>query len=153
MKIVILTAAMLLGGIAHGVTSSPRQIISQLGFSPLSTGPSDFELPQVGGGKRSLSSYQGQWIWITFWATWCAPCRHEMPTLEYLHQKFDGDQIAFLGVSIDQGATSGVEKFLQRHNITFPNLHDSQGEAASLYRATAVPTIYLISPDWKLVGL
>jgi thiol-disulfide isomerase/thioredoxin len=134
---------------------SPQRLIGELGFKPLASTPADFTLPVIGksGGQESLSSHKGKWIWLTFWATWCGPCRMEMPSLEYLHGALQGENIAFLGVAIDQGSPATVARFLKQYEITFDNFHDQNGRAASLYRASAVPTIYLISPDWKLVGI
>ena len=129
-------------------------LLRQLGFRPMSAPVLDLPLYPVGEDRpENLSKFQGKWIFLNFWATWCGPCRQEMPSVEKLYQKLPQDQIAVVGISIDQGSAMGVKKFLQQLGITFPNFHDQQGKLASAYQANSVPVVYLISPDWQLVGV
>ncbi len=133
--------------------TDPLSVLKELGLQTLVTTPIDFELKSVKGDYKRLSDYKGKWIWINFWATWCGPCQYEMPTLESIHQELEGDQFVVLGISIDRGGPQAVKRFLDNKGITFTNLLDSNGEVSSKYKANAVPSIYVISPDWKLVGI
>ncbi len=150
--IVIFFITLLLGG-TNLFASDATTILSQLQFSLVKSPVSDFKLKSLKGGEISLSKYRGKWIFINFWATWCGPCRYEMPKLEDLSQKLKGENIQFLGVSIDRGNVGEVKKFIKSSGITFPILLDSSNSAASTYQSSSVPSIYVISPDWKLVGI
>ena len=131
----------------------PIELLRQMGFSVFTSPVINFELKDLDGADVSLESYRGKWIFITFWATWCGPCRTEMPSLEGLYQEFKDENFAVLGVSIDTSGKAGVKKFVRRGGLTFPILLDDQNVVASKYRASSVPSMYVISPDWKLVGL
>ena len=133
---------------------TPIEILSRLGFSIVNNDPIDFKLPDVSNEKEvSLSSFKGKWIFLVFWATWCGPCKYEMPTLESLHQELGNNNLEIIGVSIDNDSSDLVKKFLNNYGITFLNLHDRNNKVAYKYRANSVPSIYVISPDWKLAAI
>ena len=112
----------------------------------------DFTLPNLEGGETSLSDFAGQWVVLTFWATWCGPCRSEMPSMERLHRQRSGSGVVILGVSIDSQQQL-VKPFVEQNGLTFPNLWDSQGKAARLYNASSIPLSYLIDPRGRIVGI
>ncbi len=127
--------------------------VGELGFSPMKATPPDFEIEDLKGERHRLSDLKGKWIWLNFWATWCGPCREEMPSLQALSVKLEGTPFHLLGVSVDQGHRNLVEKFVQKNQLTFPIWHDTEGKASSLYQASSIPIAYLISPDWNIVGV
>lgn len=127
--------------------------LGQLGFQPVNVAPIDFDLKNLKGEQHRLSQYKGKWIWLNFWATWCGPCRMEMPTLESLHQEFKGTDLKIIGVSVDQGSVAGVKRYIAKQGITFPIYHDQTGSVSNQYQASSIPSIYLISPDWNIVGI
>lgn len=141
---------------AHAGTADFQKSLEELGMTPLESEAIEFKLPAVDGNEKSFSSvnsiFREKWIFLTFWATWCGPCNQEIPELEKLYQAFRAKNFLVLGISGDQ-SVSDVERFIKEKNITFPILVDTNGEVSSLYRASAIPSIYLISPDWKIVGL
>ena len=112
----------------------------------------DFELPNLAGGETALSDYAGHWVVLTFWATWCGPCRSEMPSMERLHRQRADNGVVILGVSIDS-KRAPIQPFLDQYDLTFPNLWDSRGKAARLYNATSIPLSYLIDPRGRIVGI
>ena len=127
--------------------------LQRLGLTPIAAvGPQDFTLASPSGKLNSLAEYKGKWIFLTFWATWCGPCRYELPTLEKLYQSLDKKNFVVLGISIDTGDSKAIAKFVQDNAITFPVLWDKEGKVANLYRASSIPVSYLISPDYKMVG-
>jgi thiol-disulfide isomerase/thioredoxin len=130
-----------------------RNIIEQLGFESLKENAIDFTAQNLEGKEVKLSHLKGRWIWLAFWATWCGPCKVEMPILEEIYKKIPPNNFSLIGISIDQLQLPQIRKFLDGNSITFPNWHDSMGAAQSNYDASAVPSIYLISPDFKLVGI
>ncbi len=133
--------------------ANPFMAIDNLGFTRTFAEPLDFDLPDLSGKKHSLQEYKGKWIMLAFWATWCGPCRMELPELETLYNHFHQKNLVMLGVAADQGDASQIRKFASELNLSFPILHDQEGQVAGDYQATALPSLYLISPDWKLVGV
>jgi peroxiredoxin len=112
----------------------------------------DFSLPLIGGGEVKLSDYKGKVIFLNFWATWCAYCRTERAGLQATHDKYKDRGFEVLSVSIDRAGAETVEKFLQEHNITFPNLHDQKSEVALEYGIRGVPATFFIAADGKAIG-
>lgn len=151
------------GGATNSNATEVLGYLRQLGMMPTNAPAVDVPLSALEpsasasasgqSGPRMLSDFRGKWIFLNFWATWCGPCRQELPTVEGLFQDTPKDNFAVLGISIDQGPASEVKKFIQRYGITFPIFHDQQGQAASAYQAQSVPCVYLISPDWQVVGV
>jgi thiol-disulfide isomerase/thioredoxin len=101
----------------------------------------------VGGtGDLDLARYRGQVVALNFWATWCVPCRAEMPALERAQQQYRDRGLVVLGVDF-QEQDSEIQGFLQEVGVTFPSAVDRTGEAARQWRATGLPTTFLIDRD------
>ncbi len=113
---------------------------------------SNFTLQDLAGGEASLSDYCGSWVVLTFFATWCGPCRTELPTLERLHRERAADGVIVLGVSIDDPGAP-LEDFVRQLQLTFPILWDQSKQVGATYRASSIPISYLVSPEGKLVGV
>jgi peroxiredoxin len=132
------------------------ELIRELGFAPLGGEVRDFELPDVDGAagdRTKLSKFRGNWLVLVFWATWCPACNQELPILEGVHKELASQGLVVLGVATDSGATEAVKRHLDQKGVTFTNLHDANGAVAASYEASSIPTLYLISPDFKVVGL
>lgn len=112
----------------------------------------DFSLPDMDGQQRTMASYQGKVVILHFWASWCVPCRKEMPTLHHLHHSFDGKNIELVCVSTDTGSRKKIEAFMNDINLHFNTLLDPDGEARKKYAVRALPTTYLIASDGKISG-
>ncbi|MBF0362225.1 MAG: TlpA family protein disulfide reductase [Oligoflexia bacterium] len=135
-------------------SSNPFQLLESVGFNTLKENALDFELPLLPANEnKKFSSFKGNWIMLVFWATWCGPCVYELPTLEKLYQKFKDKKFLIVGVSEDQGDDRNPRRFIKNNNITFPIFHDGATEIGLKYHAQALPTVYMISPDFKLVGI
>ena len=106
----------------------------------------------MAGGEADLSANQGDWVVLTFFATWCGPCRSEMPTLEELHRSRGDDGLAVLAVSVDR-RRDPVEPFVDEHRLTLPVFWDQRGEVGNAYRATSIPVSYVIDPGGRIVGM
>ena len=104
----------------------------------------NFSLRSVGGEKIELSHYSGDVVLLNFWATWCGPCREEMPMLVNLQNDLDSRGFQVIGVSVDEEGEAVVESFLEDFPLNYPVVID-EGELAAEYGAQyAVPTTVLI---------
>jgi len=83
-------------------------------------GPVDFTLPKPGGGEVSLSDYRGQWVVVNYWATWCVPCRKEMPELSQLHD--DLEHVTVLGLAFEETHDSSFETYVRLAGVSYPIL-------------------------------
>lgn len=101
-----------------------------------------FELSNLSGGKVSLESLRGKPVFLNFWATWCPPCRSEMPDLQDMYLKYDG-QVHFLTVNSQESANT-VRKFMQENKYTFPVVLDKSGAVGTKYRITGIPTTLIL---------
>jgi len=111
----------------------------------------DFTLETIDGKKVSLSDYRGKIVFLNFWATWCPPCRSEMPSMEKLYQKFKGKDFIMLAVDLREESKQ-VSKFMRDNKFNFPALID-QGEVGSKYDISSIPTTFLIDKHGKIIGL
>ncbi|MDR1869382.1 MAG: TlpA family protein disulfide reductase [Treponema sp.] len=115
------------------------------------TEPRDFTLPLSDGGKATLSSYKGKVVILNFWATWCPPCRAEMPSMETMYQHFNKQDLVMLAVDVGEDALI-VKRFIHNGGYTFPVLLDSDKKVSSVYGINAIPTTYIIDREGMIVG-
>jgi thiol-disulfide isomerase/thioredoxin len=111
--------------------------------------PPEFELPSLGGANVKLESLKGKVVFLNLWATWCGPCRQEMPTMERMYKLLKAEGLEILAVDI-QEEKAKVLAFAAQLGLSFPILLDSSGDVASQYNAYAIPTTYLIGRDGKI---
>jgi len=103
------------------------------------------------GRPTSLADYRGRVILLNVWATWCPPCRVEMPSLQRLHRKLAGPDFAVVSVSIDDGDSSGVMKFVRELGLGFDILQDKGGSIQHIYQTTGVPESFVIDRDGVII--
>jgi peroxiredoxin len=122
--------------------------IREIGLQPLKEGTAivDFELQQLGGGTRSLGSFKGKVVFLNFWATWCGPCRQEMPSMERLYKRLKGKGLEIVAVNLQEDAKA-VQKFVDEHKLTFPVLLDQSGRVGATYGARSIPTTYVVDRE------
>jgi peroxiredoxin len=113
----------------------------------------DFTLLSLGGQPTRLREFRGKLVLLNFWATWCAPCLHEMPSMERLYQTFKQTEFALLAVSMDRQGEGVARPFVENLKLTFPVLLDSTLEVSRQYSVRGLPTSYLIDPDGLLIGV
>ena len=108
------------------------------------SGPApDFNLGARGGKSLALSELKGQVVMINFWATWCGPCRQEMPLLEQMYKKYRPMGFTMLGVNVEPDP-SGAENWLKETPVTFPILFDRENRVSKLYNVSGMPSSVLI---------
>jgi thiol-disulfide isomerase/thioredoxin len=112
---------------------------------------SDFSLPLLNGETRTLSGLKGKIVFLNFWATWCPPCRAEMPDMEKLYQKFKNEGLEFLTVNIQEHKRD-VEAFMKDFGLSFPVALDSRGDVATKYGIRGIPTTYIIDRDGRIIA-
>lgn len=125
---------------------------SQMGSAKRSGFPApDFSLPDLGGRVHRLSSLHGKVVFLNVWATWCPPCREEMPSMETLYQRLKDQDFIMLAVSQDENGKSAVEPFVEQMKLTFPVLIDTSGLVSRRYGVTGYPETFVIDRDGKVV--
>ncbi len=116
-------------------------------YEPLTVGKvaPDFYLPDLNDKELRLSDFRGKVVFLNFWATWCKPCREEMPSMEILYKNFEKDGLVILAISIDRVTTKkDIPPFVKALNLTFPILIDSWGQTDKRYKLMGVPETYII---------
>jgi len=111
----------------------------------------DFTLKDLDNKKISLKNYRGRVVMLNFWATWCTPCRLEMPSMEKLHRQFKDKGFVVLAVAAGEKA-EGVTAFVKEYHITFYTLLDTDQGVAEEYKVWALPTTYFINAEGKIIG-
>ena len=106
----------------------------------------DFTLKTLEGPNLRLEEYRGQVVLLNFWASWCGPCRQEMPILDRLHQRYEDTGFAVLGVNVE-GETAPAQKIVDKTNVTFPVLIDEGQSVSELYDLEAMPSTVVIDRD------
>jgi cytochrome c biogenesis protein CcmG, thiol:disulfide interchange protein DsbE len=111
----------------------------------------DFTAHPLGGtpgAVKTLADYKGQVVLLNIWATWCAPCRVEMPSIEALHRDFGDKGLKVVAVSIDQAAgDTGITSFAKELGLTFEILHDSTMKISETYQVTGYPETFVIGRE------
>lgn len=112
----------------------------------------DFGLPSLAGNEASLSDYEGQFVFLNFWATWCPPCREEMPSMEVMHHELSDLPFRILAIDVQEQRDT-VASFVDEMGYSFPILLDESGRVAANYGVRGIPTTYFISPEGTVLGM
>jgi peroxiredoxin len=104
------------------------------------------ELSDMKGARHRLADYRGKVVLVNFWATWCVPCRDEMPSIERLRVSLDSRRFAVLAVNLAE-PESRIQKFLDAVPLGFPVLLDRDAKIARAWQAKVLPATYLVGPD------
>ncbi len=132
--------------------SQPQPQAGQPAPSPMEGKPlPDLTLTAMDGKKVNLSSYRGKVLFVNLWATWCAPCRDEMPGMQKLYEQMKGENFEMLAISIDKDGLKAVAPFVKELKLTFPILLDVEQQAAGPFHITGVPETFLVSPDGTIL--
>lgn len=112
----------------------------------------DFALPLEGGGQVSLAGLRGKVVFVNFWATWCAPCRMEAPSLQRLYKTLRSEGFEVLGISIDKAQDGeAIGRFKHDFSLDFPIPLDPAKKVYDQYQASGVPETYLVDVDGKIL--
>ena len=179
--LLILMGVMTLTGFMNGITGylssavgsvSPQQTEAaesaepeaspQASQRPVVPAP-DFTLTDQYGNTHTLSDYKGKTVFLNFWATWCGPCKSEMPDIQKLYEDYgkNGGDLVVLGVAsprteqnpyTNEGTQEEVEQFLEDNGYTFPVVMDLTGETLYYYAISAFPTTFMIDSNGNVYG-
>ena len=149
---------LVLVGIIGGLTAIDRLSGNEV------LGPLDGRTPEVGepapqfllrdpdGTPRQLSDFRGRVVWINFWATWCGPCRRELPDIQRLASEFGDEELVVLAVNLEESGDK-ASSFWEELDLNLPLLLDSNGDVAEQYRLVGLPNNFFIDEDGVLRAL
>lgn len=118
----------------------------QAGASEISGPAPDFTLKSKSGENVRLQDLRGQVVMLNFWASWCGPCRQEMPLMEEIYKKYEKFGFTILAVNVDEDSAD-ADRFLDAVPVTFPILYDSESRTSELFGVDAMPTTIMIDRD------
>ena len=148
-KQIIFPLLLLLSGAAQA--TAPLADLSVAPEVARHTAP-DFVSENLRGGNTSLADYDGKIVLLNFWATWCMPCRAEMPGMETLWKKYKEQGLVIAAVSVDEGSRGRIETFTKLFDLSFPVLLDPESKVSDLYKVSNMPTSFLIDRNGKIVS-
>ncbi|MBT3273531.1 MAG: redoxin domain-containing protein, partial [Spirochaetales bacterium] len=149
-------AATFVSAVDEGQNEEPSAIqngLMQLGFQVFRepvVAP-DFTLENLNGEEITLSSLKGKVVLLNFWATWCPPCRAEMPSMQEMYLLLEDENFELLAVDVQEPKKT-VADFIEKNGYTFPILLDTSGRTGAVYGARSIPTTYIIDADGFAVG-
>ncbi|MBD3669728.1 MAG: TlpA family protein disulfide reductase [Gammaproteobacteria bacterium] len=109
----------------------------------------EFTTMSESGKSHSLSDYRGKLVILNFWASWCPPCRYEMPSMERLWQQVQGKPVVILAVNVGEDADT-IFEFTGHYPVSFPLLLDQDGSIIDSYPVRGLPTTFIISPEGRV---
>ena len=137
-----LTARKRITALAHSLVYSLAIALPALATTASSPAP-DFSLQARGGQTIKLSQYKGQVVMINFWATWCGPCRQEMPLLESIYKKYNKLGFTLIGVNVEPDSKA-AEGFLKQTPVSFPVIYDKDSAVSKAYDVSGMPSTVII---------
>lgn len=113
----------------------------------------DFTLTDLEDTTHSLSDYRGKTVLVNFFASWCSPCKHEMPFLNEVYSEYKDKDVVVLGVNLTEGdELEDVEALLSANDIAFPVLLDKKSKATDAYRVRSIPFSFIVDPEGVIVN-
>lgn len=114
----------------------------------------DFTVTDGGGNRVSTADLSGKPVILNFWATWCPPCRSELPAFDKLYRQY-GNEVSFMMIDLTDGyreTVEGVRKFISENGYTFPVYYDTEGSAAEAYNVSSIPFTVAVGRNGNIVG-
>ena len=142
--IVLLAAAVLAIAAVAAQAAPPAEL------KPWAGGPAPaLSLKDLEGAAHSLQAHRGKVVVLNFWATWCEPCRDEMPSLNKLKQSFDGKPVVVLGVNVGEGE-GRIKAFLDKVPVEFPVLLDRDAAASRVWKVRMLPATFILDREGRI---
>jgi cytochrome c biogenesis protein CcmG, thiol:disulfide interchange protein DsbE len=148
----LLTVAVVLLALAGGLAIADWRQHREPRLVGIGTPAPNFHVQAIGSERpadiRTLAQYQGDVVVLNVWATWCGPCRIEMPSLERLYLAFAARGLRVVAISVDDdGHDADIQAFVRQYGLTFDVLHDGSGRLETLYQTGGVPETFVIARD------
>jgi thiol-disulfide isomerase/thioredoxin len=140
----------LLAGCSEQTSEQPQAGAATVGTAKGQEAPG-FTLTNMQGQNVSLADLKGKVVILNFWATWCPPCREEMPSMEMLYRKYKDQGLVILAVNVEKDGQKLVQSFLQRTPYTFPILLDGDAAVQNSYQVFRFPETLIIDRNGKVV--
>lgn len=133
--------------------SSSEEFLTKLKIAsmPRNQAAAPFEMPALDGRRVASQEFAGKVLVINFWATWCGPCKEEMPAFERLRRALDPERVAVVTVTTDL-QREGIRHFLRNLEVQLPVLFDEDQEVSRAYMVRALPTTVIIGPTGQIIG-
>ena len=145
--IIILVLGLIAGSIYLGFAGSSRPPTEPESLAVVGEPAPDFSLEDLSGRTYTLSELRGKVVMVNFWATWCPPCRAEMPSMEKLYQALEGEDFVILAVNAEADGKRAVADFLEKSPHSFPVLLDSEAVVQKRYGVYKFPETFVIRKD------
>jgi len=140
----------LLGRVRDHLLARQDSVIAPVAAGALAA---DFKLKDLGGSTISLSSLRGKVVFLNVWATWCEPCRQEMPSIESLYEEFKQDKnLVVLAVSQDSTGRGAVDSYIRKNGFKFTVLLDPANAVGEAYNVSGIPETFIIAPNGRIVA-
>jgi len=152
-SLVFVLAGLIVFAASASATTVTAEEFRQMGLQPPKERLEiiDFELQDLSGTTRRLSDFNGKVVFLNFWATWCGPCRFEMPSMEKLYQRFKSSGLEIVAVNLQEDRDS-VQRFVDEYDLSFPVLLDTTGRIGATYGARSIPTTYIVGRDGTVLA-
>lgn len=162
LALAVLMAAVVVGGCkrreqAQTTTPKPAETKRSAPSATTATGTEvgstmpEYSAMWLDGSKFELESRQGKVVLLNLWATWCGPCRFEIPELQAIHDRYTPKNFEVIGVSVDESGVESVRDFVQEHEMTYPVVLDAEGKLANVFQTSVLPTSVVIDRNGKIV--
>ncbi|MBR7553153.1 TlpA family protein disulfide reductase [Allobacillus sp. GCM10007491] len=109
--------------------------------------PPNFQLKTLDGQTKQLQDFKGKKVFVNFWATWCPPCRKEMPHMQEIQDKYENVEIVAVNALHSESSVDQVREFVEERDLTFPILLDESGEVTLRYQAMSMPVTYFVNSE------
>lgn len=150
--LLIWVAILCLGILCSGAGVDPFSKIDIKSIKDKKTVP-NITLMDLKGGKVELKNVvKGKVVFLNFWATWCGPCKEEMPSMEALYKEYKEKNFIFLTISVDYEGLPPVKAFIERTRYTFPVLLDPKNDTLDLFAVSRIPTTFIIDKEGRMIG-
>jgi len=143
----IIPQLLLIFSLVVPVVADQSKSIYELEKKPLAP---DFTLKDVDGKLHKLSDYRGKVVMLNFWATWCPPCRFELPSMQRAYEKLKNEGVEFLAINLGEDADT-IFTFTADYPVTFPLLMDIDSSVSNKYPVVGLPTSYFVGPSGHLI--
>ena len=136
----------------------PKVVAKKKPIAPVTAGRADvgdvmpgYSTDYLNGKRFDLAAEKGNVVLLNLWATWCVPCRYEIPELQKLHDRYASRGFKVIGVSIDESGVDSVKQFAEEEKITYPIALDADGHLANVLQTTVLPTSVIIDRNGRIV--